>query len=388
MATAIDQVRESAQRVVESGAIKVCTYCYTRGSSSDSQISDEAISTLLTAINPSTFTKLSNNHGYNLPLKYSSIEEELCIVGLLTALNYGSGYRSILHKHTKMGAFDNIKRFILALFLSKDSGFLTADGLANFTLDHTIELMNINPFNEHPHPTLPGVVVGEKDEMAFEFITLVMSTLNEIGSTLQQLGVDCFGSYLKHTFSKANDANDVVMELVTRFDCFRDEYVVSIDDKPITVKLYKKALLMVEVVNTVLKKHSLTLAPAKLPIFADNVIPSMLLHWNVIEIPENSEIFGAEVRHAFSHTTEKYEEMVDGLREEQKKDLLGEKVAGPALTPLQACILRSSAVEAIRRMSVRSTATEVEYDGFIWSVSKQGQYRSLVRFSEIRTVYY
>lgn len=294
----------------------------------------------------------------------------------------------MLHKHTNMGAFDNVKRFILALFLSKDSGYLTADGLANFSQDQTIELMDLNPFNEHPHPTLPGVVVGEKDDMAFEYISLITTTLNEVGSTLKQLGKQSFGSYLMDLFENAHDANDVVTELVNRFDSFRDEYVVSLGGAPITIKLYKKALLSVEVVNTVLKRHALSFVESKLPIFADNVIPSMLLHWNVIQIPDDSEVFSTEVRDAFKHSAKDYEDMVDGLREEQKKDLLGEKVAGPALSPLQACILRSCSVEAIRRMSVRSTATEVEYDAFVWSVSKQDQYRSLVRFSEMGTVYY
>ncbi|TIA93580.1 hypothetical protein E3P99_00073 [Wallemia hederae] len=381
MTLKIDGVRESAQAVVRSGVVN---------------ISDEVISTLLANINPSTFTKLSTEHGYKLPLKFESVEEELTIIGLLTVLNFGSGYRSMLHQHTGLGAFDNVKRFVLALFLSKDSGHLSADGLAGFTLENTIDMVNLNPFHEHPHPTLPGVVVGERDQHAFEYLNLITTTLNDVGRTLQALRKQSFGAYLLDVFgvasgdtSTSTEADSVVTELVNRFECFRDEYVVKLDTEAITVRLYKKALLLVEVVNSALKKHSL--APVKtppLPIFSDNVIPSMLLHWGVLEIPDDSEVFGKEVRDAFTHTASEHEAMVDLLREEQKKDLLAEVVAGPTLSPLQACLLRSSAIEAIRRMSVRSTASEVEYDAFVWSISKQQHYRSLVRFSEVETLYY
>ncbi|TIC75520.1 hypothetical protein E3Q00_00794 [Wallemia mellicola] len=300
-------------------------------------------------INNETFEKLSTNHGYKLPLKFSNISEELSVFGLLSALNFASGYRETLHKYTGKGAFDNIKRFVLGLFLSKDSGTLTVDGLEGFTNEFTIELLDIKPFNEKPHPTLPGVVVGERDDVAFEFVNLVTSTLNDIGRTLRQLNKASFGDYLFDLFSQASGADNIVNDLVTRFESFRDEHTVKVGADNVQIKLYKKALILVETISIELRGRSdvpFELPSVELPIFSDNVIPSMLLHWGIIEIPESSSHFDETTKRAFKHDEEEYKAIIDGLEQEQQRDL-GAVVQGPSLSSSQAALIRSAAVEAI-----------------------------------------
>ncbi|TIC69560.1 hypothetical protein E3Q01_00382 [Wallemia mellicola] len=312
-------------------------------------ISDDAIDIVLNRINNETFEKLSTNHGYKLPLKFSNISEELSVFGLLSALNFASGYRETLHKYTGKGAFDNIKRFVLGLFLSKDSGTLTVDGLEGFTNEFTIELLDIKPFNEKPHPTLPGVVVGERDDVAFEFVNLVTSTLNDIGRTLRQLNKASFGDYLFDLFSQASGADNIVNDLVTRFESFRDEHTVKVGADNVQIKLYKKALILVETISIELRGRSdvpFELPSAELPIFSDNVIPSMLLHWGIIEIPESSSHFDETTKRAFKHDEEEYKAIIDGLEQEQQRDL-GAVVQGPSLSSSQAALIRSAAVEAI-----------------------------------------
>lgn len=340
---------------------------------------------------------------------------------MLSALNFASGYRETLHKYTGKGAFDNIKRFVLGLFLSKDSGTLTVDGLEGFTNEFTIELLDIKPFNEKPHPTLPGVVVGERDDVAFEFVNLVTSTLNDIGRTLRQLNKASFGDYLFDLFSQASGADNIVNDvgdnkgtitlltkdeqLVTRFESFRDEHTVKVGADNVQIKLYKKALILVETISIELRGRSdvpFELPTAELPIFSDNVsksglfvllftsiqvIPSMLLHWGIIEIPESSSHFDETTKRAFKHDEEEYKAIIDGLEQEQQRDL-GAVVQGPSLSSSQAALIRSAAVEAVRRMATKSPHSEVEFDAYIWSVSKQDHYRRLVRFSEQNTVYY
>ncbi|TIB74230.1 hypothetical protein E3Q24_00686 [Wallemia mellicola] len=386
----IQSVRESGRYVVDNGLLN---------------ISDDAIDIVLNRINNETFEKLSTNHGYKLPLKFSNISEELSVFGLLSALNFASGYRETLHKYTGKGAFDNIKRFVLGLFLSKDSGTLTVDGLEGFTNEFTIELLDIKPFNEKPHPTLPGVVVGERDDVAFEFVNLVTSTLNDIGRTLRQLNKASFGDYLFDLFSQASGADNIVKDLVTRFESFRDEHTVKVGVDNVQIKLYKKALILVETISIELRGRSdvpFELPSAELPIFSDNVsksglfvllftsiqvIPSMLLHWGIIEIPESSSHFDETTKRAFKHDEEEYKAIIDGLEQEQQRDL-GAVVQGPSLSSSQAALIRSAAVEAVRRMATKSPHSEVEFDAYIWSVSKQDHYRRLVRFSEQNTVYY
>ncbi|TIC32696.1 hypothetical protein E3Q10_01084 [Wallemia mellicola] len=322
--------------------------------------------------------------------RYHTDAEELSVFGLLSALNFASGYRETLHKYTGKGAFDNIKRFVLGLFLSKDSGTLTVDGLEGFTNEFTIELLDIKPFNEKPHPTLPGVVVGERDDVAFEFVNLVTSTLNDIGRTLRQLNKASFGDYLFDLFSQASGADNIVNDLVTRFESFRDEHTVKVGADNVQIKLYKKALILVETISIELRGRSdvpFELPSAELPIFSDNVIPSMLLHWGIIEIPESSSHFDETTKRAFKHDEEEYKAIIDGLEQEQQRDL-GAVVQGPSLSSSQAALIRSAAVEAVRRMATKSPHSEVEFDAYIWSVSKQDHYRRLVRFSEQNTVYY
>ncbi|TIC30541.1 hypothetical protein E3Q11_00927 [Wallemia mellicola] len=281
--------------------------------------------------------------------RYHTDAEELSVFGLLSALNFASGYRETLHKYTGKGAFDNIKRFVLGLFLSKDSGTLTVDGLEGFTNEFTIELLDIKPFNEKPHPTLPGVVVGERDDVAFEFVNLVTSTLNDIGRTLRQLNKASFGDYLFDLFSQASGADNIVNDLVTRFESFRDEHTVKVGADNVQIKLYKKALILVETISIELRGRSdvpFELPSAELPIFSDNVIPSMLLHWGIIEIPESSSHFDETTKRAFKHDEEEYKAIIDGLEQEQQRDL-GAVVQGPSLSSSQAALIRSAAVEAI-----------------------------------------
>ncbi|TIC45595.1 hypothetical protein E3Q08_01188 [Wallemia mellicola] len=297
--------------------------------------------------------------------RYHTDAEELSVFGLLSALNFASGYRETLHKYTGKGAFDNIKRFVLGLFLSKDSGTLTVDGLEGFTNEFTIELLDIKPFNEKPHPTLPGVVVGERDDVAFEFVNLVTSTLNDIGRTLRQLNKASFGDYLFDLFSQASGADNIVNDvgdnkgtitlltkdeqLVTRFESFRDEHTVKVGADNVQIKLYKKALILVETISIELRGRSdvpFELPTAELPIFSDNVIPSMLLHWGIIEIPESSSHFDETTKRAFKHDEEEYKAIIDGLEQEQQRDL-GAVVQGPSLSSSQAALIRSAAVEAI-----------------------------------------
>ena len=177
---------------------------------------------MVKSISLESFNNLKQSHGYKLPLKFNSIDDELTILGLLSILNFGSGYRLMFHHYTGRGTFDNIKRFILGLYLNKDNGCLETNFMINFNLDNAIDYVGFSPFEEKPHPTLPGVIVGERDAVAVEFLQLLTDTINEIGNVLKKSNKLSFGHYLRELFESTSDVNkiiDIVSALYFSFDC-------------------------------------------------------------------------------------------------------------------------------------------------------------------------
>lgn len=125
----------------------------------------------------------------------------------------------------------------------------------------------------------------------------------------------------------------------------------------------------------------------KLPIFSDNVIPSMLVHLGILDISASSL---PRLRTNFGALTVaenlKYDP-TDGMAEgEQSKTDL---VEGPELTEEEAYVMRAAAVDACQMIvdaaieEGADSLTLPELDGWLWSVAKEGRFRtSLVRFRQ------
>lgn len=174
---------------------------------------------------------------------------------------------------------------------------------------------------------------------------------------------------------------------------------------------FKKALFLIHAIN--IRFGSLSPPPfpipdsTHLPIFSDNVLPSLLIHLRVIDLSSSS------LSNLFPSSVSISEESLEALlrpplpssnSEHSKKQSYE---AGPVVTTDQSYTLRASAidaceliVEAARTLDVNSFGegeklswineiTLPELDMWIWAVAKdRPDYRALPRFASKDTVYF
>jgi hypothetical protein len=183
------------------------------------QINQNAVEKfLLSPAFTASFERLKVTHGQLLPLKYPSIAAELNVMSILTVLNMASGYRVPLHKATGRGAYDNIRMFVMALYLSStvEADYMSARGMVALDQQKVADLMGVlkHIHVEVPHKSLPGVVVGELGGPIFELVRLITKILNETGQALQSGGYPDLGTFLLEALKKAKGDPDVVLQQV------------------------------------------------------------------------------------------------------------------------------------------------------------------------------
>lgn len=146
-----------------------------------------------------------------------------------------------------------------------------------------------------------------------------------------------------------------------------------------------------------------------LPVFSDNVLPSMLVHLSVIDL--STSVPSLHLRDLFPNAEkrETLTELLSASPHEQSKDqsLKTSPKEGPILTTEQAFILRASAIDACELIvdAAKSWPTEMladredigwikditlpEIDAWIWAVAKdRADYRALERFALRATPYF
>lgn len=165
------------------------------------------------------------------------------------------------------------------------------------------------------------------------------------------------------------------------------------------IYLFKKALILVHTV-------SLRFAPAGaasafpcpdttalLPVFSDNVIPSLLLSSGLVTLPADSPILAAFPRIEPGPTNALLKAKTDRAASKQTPAPLG----GPVLTVQQATLLRAAAVFACERLAefaraggvdevdgcawVKDDVTATGVDGYVWAGGKaKPEWRKIERF--------
>ncbi|KAG8917417.1 hypothetical protein FRC02_003129 [Tulasnella sp. 418] len=358
-----------------------------------------------------TLSKLSESHGLSMPLNFPNEAAELNLISVLSLLNFTSAYRVPLHKATGRGAWDTIRYFVLSLYLS-DSKLLSARGLLNITIQQVSEHSQLPIHVEKPHSTIPGLTIGETGGPLYELVQLITQVLNETGDILVKGGYPDMGSFVLEALKEAKMVGDrlgspplaetVLERLVKAFPTFQDMYIVN--DEP--VYIFKKALFMIHAI--VLRFGSSSSMPipdtSNLPIFSDNVIPSMLVHLGVLDLSACSEL--SSLFPASASLDSLLDVAPPKEAEGSKRDTKTHPpVEGPILTHSQAYILRAAAVdaceliiEAARNLPESPEDSEIErirkmtlpeLDGWLWSVAKErADYRDLVRFVERPTVFF
>ncbi|KAG8213761.1 hypothetical protein J3R82DRAFT_10470 [Butyriboletus roseoflavus] len=404
----VDAIRESTKELREAQNI---------------QVTDDAVKRLL--FSPSfiqTFRRVSNNHGLHFPLKFPSILSELNFLSVLCLLNFASGYRVPLHEQTGRGAWDNIRALVFGMYLSSATGqgdLLTAKGMRTITPQQIAELMSVKIYVERSHETLPGVTVGELGGHVYDLVKLISTTLNETGEILERSGMPDFGSFvLRSLTSKRSGGSDVTVDdilkdLACAFPAFRDMAVV--DGRP--VYCFKKALFFIHALT--LRFGSSSPPPfslpdtAKVPVFTDNVLPSLLIHLGVLDLSGAKDaalrsIFPDAANDTQVNTLLAVPKDTPGIGTAVVPGIMPRTTLpkdGPVVTSDQAYILRAAAVDACEKIvehAHRLDETSLsdgqkwikdiklpELDVWLWAVAKdRSDYRELGRFVLRDTVFF
>ncbi|GAA5897265.1 uncharacterized protein JCM6883_006635 [Sporobolomyces salmoneus] len=338
-------------------------------------LNESAIDEFIHSVPQDQWSKLSTNHGVRLPLKFDSALQELNLLATLGLLNFLSGYRKALHRLTTRGAYSTILSIVLSAYLTSsspedESSILSTRGMLSANVASIAALAQITTHSESDHPTLgPAVKVGTKDPEAFEILELLVGVLHETGKVLEDLGMKNLGEWFEGELCRTNgDSGAMIHSMATTFPAFKD--VHSVNGKP--VYLFKKALWTLNAIHTRFSNEAEegTSFPVpkgieNFPVFADNVLPSMLIHFKILPTPSS---------------------------------------LSPVPSPT---VLRASSVHACHLIVKRAHElsqqgggggdkewlkdwTEVGLDGYLWSLAKEGTYREGVEraVEERGTVYY
>ncbi|KAF5370712.1 hypothetical protein D9758_002091 [Tetrapyrgos nigripes] len=408
----LDSIRSSAHSLRVRSGIKIESDAITRLLSSPAFIS--------------SFQRVSKVHGLALPLNFPSPLAELNLISVMSLLNFGSGYRVPLHRSAGRGAWDCIRALVFGMFISSsadEDDLLSAKGMQNIATGKIAELMGVSIHVEKPHESIPGVTVGELGGPLYQLVKLITGVLNQTGKLLTEAGYPDLGTFVaeslkegarvKASSQKANADVETVLEKLVRFlPAFQDMAVVNGQGRSCLyqapaatnghpdVYCFKKALFLIHAVTV--RFGTITSPPfpicdtSHLPVFSDNVLPSLLIHLGVMGVSSSSML-----SHLF----------VDTRSPEKLDSLLGHPPAlppdgsnqlpddGPIVTSDQAYILRAGAIEACELMFKVANQMEdptwmkeirlPDIDMWLWSVAKdRGDYRKLERFVLRDTVFF
>jgi hypothetical protein len=122
-------------------------------------------------------------------------------------LNFLSAYRIPLHKATGSGAYQNVLRLLMGLYISGPNA-LSARGLAALQPDGVASLLGVNMHSEAPSG-IPGVVMGTpRSGDMFEVCTLVCKACNEAGTRLERMGLRDLGELVLRTIKENKSKPD------------------------------------------------------------------------------------------------------------------------------------------------------------------------------------
>ncbi|KDN37653.1 hypothetical protein K437DRAFT_259708 [Tilletiaria anomala UBC 951] len=366
-------------------------------------ISSSKIDAFLRSLDEYTYERLKKEHGVNFPLQFASIHVEVNFLAVLALLNTLSGYRSVFHQHTGSGAYQNVIKLLFGLYIGSaddgGTGKLSAHGLASLTEDDVAGIWGVSLLEERPHESMPAVVVGKRGGAMLEVVQLVVKLCRETGNILLQGGYPDLGAFalealkegerIEKQKGEATGVDTVVDKLVRGIPGFADMHLV---DGKQPVYLFKKAFFFVYSIHARFAGNSSF--PVRLPsvndlpMFVDNVIPTMIKHFGMIDISESS----SAALQQWANPSTKPTSSANGVEE------------GPELSHDEAYRVRAAALDAGVAITARakelaqaeperygwmSTMVEVDVDGYLWAVAKDDQaLRKVPRLVEKQTIMY
>ncbi|KAJ3181594.1 hypothetical protein HDU85_003536 [Gaertneriomyces sp. JEL0708] len=396
--TFISTARAAASKVREEANIKICI---------------EAADRLLKNLSKENFDRLKSQHGVAFPLIFPNLVTEVNFLSVLALLNTLSGYRAPFHKATGQGAYQNVLKLLFGLYIgggqdsdaTSGSNALSARGLKSLDAATVAELLGVTLHEEKPHESIPGLVVGIRGGDINEAIELVVGACNETGERLLQRGYANLGVFvlealkeaegIKKTKSDTAAADYFVERLVTVIPGFAD-MSLALGNQP--VYIFKKASFLLFALHHRLSKLETSSPavpdPSVLPMFVDNVIPTMLVDLGIVDL---SECKLAKLQQWGKESISLRNRIAQG-----EGANLPKVVEGPRLTREEAYVVRAAAVDAGQVVIKRAkelgkeaslewlgTMTEADLDGYLWSVAKDDPLlRKIPRMVERNTIMY
>ncbi|KAG0280418.1 hypothetical protein BGZ95_010233 [Linnemannia exigua] len=334
---------------------------------SDIKIDQDAIVQFLNNLTQESWDKHSVANGMSFPLRFDSLEQEVNILSLIDILNTGHGFRKELHEDSDRGAFETIVFGIMSFHIS--SSPTTADALSQLTGwevgSHFGITMQKDVPSELAHVTM------SKPSVASKLAGQLQGVLNETGRVLKEKKFETLGAFVIDAAKKANGSGEKFAEiLINTFPAFQD--CADIDGEKVYV--FKKAFLLASSLERRFGDTEPIFAfkgLEKSPIFADNVIPTMMVHFGILALPESLKHTVQE--DGVTTVEESYRlraAAVDGCREiVEKANQKGESKVGT--------------VEFGEK-----GMSSCDLDVYLWRVAKEPQYRKIPRFHCKDTIFF
>lgn len=330
------------------------------------QIDREAINRFLTNLTQESWSKNSVANGMSFPLRFESLEQEVNVLSLIDILNTGHGFRKELHEDSDRGAFETIIFGVMSFHISSTP--TDAEGLAKITGWEVGSHFGITM--QKDVPTQLEHVTVSKPSVASKLAGQIQGVLNETGNILKKQGFQTLGAFVIDAAKKAEGSAEKFSEiLINTFPAFQD--YAEIDGR--TVCVFKKALLLASTLERRFAGTEAIFAFKDIkdsPIFADNVIPSMMAHFGILVLPDN-----------LKHTIED----------------------GGVTSVEESYRLRAAAIDGCREIVKMANNKEnkigsvdygekgmlnVDLDVYLWRVAKEPQYRKLQRFACQDTIFF
>lgn len=364
-------------------------------------IDADQVDAFLRGIRADEFDALKLQHGLRFPLRFASFHHKLNFIAVLSMLNAFSGYRVDFHRVTGHGAYDCVRRIVLAMYLTThdEEGHtpLDAHALETVTVASLAQALGVPTHTETPHPTIPFITVGTVGGPLQEPLELAAQMCTETAAFLREHGYQDLASYVLDVCEQALEQEHVeayMASQLARISAFDD--AINIDG--VRVCLWKKALFFVHALYNILMdvdEDSVADLPAPLralarrwrhglceplPMFVDNVIPTILSYLGILR---------------FHH-----EHVLASWHPAPQGD--NSNVPGPTLERRDAYCVRAAALIAGSRIIERAhdlantdasmawmaCMTEEQLDAYIWTRAKSPVLRSIPRLVERLTGMY
>ncbi|KAI7852410.1 hypothetical protein BDC45DRAFT_537304 [Circinella umbellata] len=347
----LQAVRSSCRDLTENSPVKV---------------SSNGIESFLKNLDKHRFEELSIDTPMRMPLKFSSLAEELNFVALIDLLNFGSGYRVPLHELAGRGAFDTIRFGAMSFHIGGTP--MDAETFSSMTAFKVSEIFQFPIDREVKPKDMPFITMTEPTELK-PLADGIVSVLNTTGEFLKQHNYKDLSTFIldvtKPVPGQKPSASKLVEHLVKALPGLRDTYTLN-DNQP--VYILKKAQILVYHLWMFFHDQQPDRFDFEdidqLTVFADNVVPTLLIHLGVLEIPENWQ-----------------KDIQDGQDMGETRATILRAASIVACEDIAKLANQGdSSVSSVTRMN------EGELDVYLWRLGKEGDYRKIPRFALRDTV--